>query len=158
MNFLDSGLGVFAKRDIEFLEIVDLYNGFRFNRIQHAQFLHNCSKHYDDKVCIKYSIQGCHNELMLDFSPFFADLQQYNATVAHLANCGIDPHTNAKLAWFEHPRFGHIRAHVATKNIARGEEIFLDYKYQNKAEETDYFPWYFEAKKKSLEAENGAAN
>ena len=37
--------------------------------------------------------------------------------------------TNVEFGYVFHPRFGHIRSVVATKAIAKKEELFLDYGY-----------------------------
>ena len=61
-----------------------------------------------------------------------------------MANNNFGYLSNAKFGGFEHPRFGTITCIFSTKTIEKGDEIFVDYNFdQNCPVIRRLAPWYF---------------
>ena len=82
----------------------------------------------------------------------FAPLQTYSVTPGHFVNCGFGSDANAELVDFHHPRFGLVAAVRAIRDIKRGEEVLVDYGYEEGEEGRE---WYFEAKKEYQDRAKG---
>jgi len=91
------GEGLYAKRDIEYKEVVALYNGIKFKSSTYA------SEHMPRS---DYRIR-LNGDLDMDIPKGYHLTSQYSATLAHKANHSFVP--NCEWTLFEHPRFGLIR-------------------------------------------------
>ena len=58
------------------------------------------------------------------------DIVNYRATLGHKVNHSFIKN-NTKFGWAYSPRFGHCRSIVATRNIRKGEELWINYGYSD---------------------------
>ena len=65
---------------------------------------------------------------MINVPPEYWSIVNYRATLAHKINHSFN-NSNTEFGSVIHPRFGPIRSAFATKDIERGEELFIDYGY-----------------------------
>ena len=146
----NSGHGIFTKRDVKEDEILAFYNGFRFiGKLEQELHKKKCENETEgeteeirSKKCAKYRISNYLGDL-IDIPPYLDDINLYNATLAQKVNNKFKPFINAAFGNIEHPRFGAIVTVWAIKDIKAGEEIFLNYGYNAKAESTrELFSWY----------------
>jgi histone-lysine N-methyltransferase SETD7 len=75
----------------------------------------------------------------LDVPPPYDDKNYYCATLGHKANHDIRSRRNASYDRAWHPRFGDIRCIRAVKDIAKDEEILVDYTY-SKEDQPEWWP------------------
>eukprot|EP00762_Andalucia_godoyi_P002265 ANDGO_07544.mRNA.1 Histone-lysine N-methyltransferase SETD7 len=125
-----SGEGLFAKVALKTGDVCSYYNGrlvpdreiesWDYDRAKNVISLHD-----DDED--------------LDVPVPFDSTSYYRASLGHKANHAPKKSMmNAKYGRVWHPRFGHIRCVQAIKDIAKDEEILVDYMYRDK----DIPPWY----------------
>lgn len=109
------GEGLFAVRDIKKKEIVALYSGIKVKTSTYA------SEHMPRS---DYRIR-LNGDIDMDIPKGYHLTSQYCATLAHKSNHSFTP--NGEWSLFEHPRFGLVRSITAMKDIAKGEEILVNY-------------------------------
>ena len=126
------GEGSFAKRDIPSGQLCALYSGMLVPHYivdrRRWEFNDNTIEADD-----KYSI---------DVPPDCIDRKNYWASLGHKANHSFEP--NAKYMHLYHPKFGDIMSVISIKNIAKDEEIVVNYGY---AAHSRGPKWFREAKK-----------
>ena len=72
------------------------------------------------------------------------NISAFRHSLGHKINHSFK-YNNTKFGYAFHPRFGNVRAIIASKNITKGEELLTDYEY---VLGTDVPPWYSELYKK----------
>ena len=68
-------------------------------------------------------------KIMLDIPDTYRSIKAYRTTLGHKVNHKFDVDTNVEFDFVEHPVFGVIVCHIATKDIEANEELFVDYGY-----------------------------
>ena len=118
----NSGDGLFAKCDIEKGTIVAFYNGVRLP--------YRVGGPKDEWETSGYKIYINADYISgerMDIPEEYIDSANYKATLGHKLNHSF--RANCEEWFFFHPRFDLIPAHRAKRDIAKGEELFLDYGY-----------------------------
>ena len=77
----------------------------------------------------KYLIGSAEKAVMMNIPEAYWKIERYRATLGHKMNHSFK-FAKAQMAHAYHPRFGDIRVYYATSNIAKGEEIFVNYGYR----------------------------
>lgn len=110
------GDGLFARVFRPKGAVLSFYNGIRLNTS--SLLLEQRFGHSDYRIRL-------HAEADLDIPKGFEDLNAYSTTLGHKANHSFSPNTE----WIvvEHPRFGLIRGLRAIQDIAKDEEILVNY-------------------------------
>lgn len=103
------------------------------------------------------------DDWMIDVPPALTSIIKFRATLGHKVqrynwyfcvlsnwfNLQINhkfKDYNAEFVYLKHPVFGNVRGLAAVQNIAKNEEIFVDYQYDLKYDDTPQ--WYRESYKK----------
>ena len=74
------------------------------------------------------------------------DIVTYRATLGHKVNHSFTK-KNTMFGWAYSPRFGHCRSIIATRDIRKDEELWINYNYKD----MDNAPqWYFDTYVKEL--------
>ena len=110
-----AGEGLFAKEDLPAKTIIALFAGVKLKTSTLAA---------QNRARSDYRIR-LNADLDLDIPHECLSTSVYKATLAHKANHSFVP--NATFDLMEHPRFGLIRALSSTVDIAKDEEILVNY-------------------------------
>ena len=78
------------------------------------------------------------SDLCIDLPTGYRTVQKYRSTLGHKINHSFIG-TNIYWGFVRHPSFGPIVSLMASKPITKGEELFINYKYELE----DAPPWYF---------------
>ena len=70
----------------------------------------------------------------------------YRATLGHKTNHSFTK-KNVKFGWTYNPRFGHCRSIVATRNIKKHEELWVNYGYEDMENAPQ---WYIDVHKREI--------
>ena len=115
-----AGEGLFAKKCLSENVIVSFYNGVRLT--------------HDEVDSRDWSLNGCtialDDEVVLDVPKEYAKLENYCATLGHKANHSSTP--NCEYVFYDHPRFGEIKAIKTICNVLKDGELTCDYAYYHK--------------------------
>ncbi|XP_059084451.1 uncharacterized protein LOC131881575 [Tigriopus californicus] len=156
-NVHGGGEGVFAVRDVPSDQIFCLYSGFIYRNREEkelfaAQYTMNESLSADmRRHGTKYSIIVLYSLAQLQIPWEVDQPESWHPTMGAKINADFpERHQNAVFDGFEHPRFGLIVAVRATKDIRQGQEILVDYGYQEAPFPADFL-WYHQAKKEYLQ-------
>lgn len=72
------------------------------------------------------------NNVALDVTPEMRSLSKYCASLGHFANhCKTAEKRNCAYADTFHPRFGHISSVKTTREVQAGEELLVDYMFND---------------------------
>jgi hypothetical protein len=146
----EAGEGLFATRIIRKGDLVSLFSGSVSTKPEQDELSMKCQTALRNKVpnpkrtCTKYIITtmlGTNIDIPFEVEKMLL----YKATSGWKVNNNFAPYANAKFGSMEHPRTGMMANLVALKDIARDEEIFVDYGYSEEVK--DIFHWYFNHKK-----------
>ena len=152
----NSGKGLFANRFMEKGTLASIYTGYRYltkDEIEtyRDRYMGNVSLSDDDRRrALKYSINlgstgaSMHIPIELTNGPEL-DLPTFGAMV----NCGFEPNCNFHV--LEHPIWGTIEGVFTMRDVAKGEELLVDYGYSPLEFPYDYL-WYHKAKKEFMES------
>ena len=78
------------------------------------------------------------DNVTLHIPPEFSDTGRYQATLGHKMNHKFPPENNCRFAGTDSARFGLIMSVVTTRDVRRGEELFVNYNYPSNTN----LPWY----------------
>ena len=76
----------------------------------------------------KNLIRTSESSVFMNIPDDYWEISRYRATLGHKMNHSFK-FAKAQMTHAKHPRFGDIRAYYATSNIAKGEEILVNYGY-----------------------------
>jgi len=120
------GEGIFAVRDIPSGSLASIYNGVRYPLT--CFLAKDCDTDEEIYERLSYNIHMPQDaEFFLDIPVKFRETSNYCATLGHKVNHSFHP--NCEFSTLYHPRFGRVRSVVTTKNVKKGEELFVDYGY-----------------------------
>ncbi|KND04419.1 uncharacterized protein SPPG_00148 [Spizellomyces punctatus DAOM BR117] len=142
-HIVDAGEGLFAKRDLMYGEVAAFYSGLRLTlaEVEARGWDHNAnaiSMGPDNESDNEQDEMGFEpgEDLEPDQSwggvidvPYrYSQTSQYAATLGHKANHSFTQ-PNCKYEWYIHPRFGNIRCIQTITYVRAGEEILVNYDY-----------------------------
>ena len=130
-----NGDGVFARRKFHSGDLVSYFNGIKTT--EKKMFHDNMTDREVDHVGMYYfglgggapRIYNVPKKIMLDIPDPYRSIKFYRTTLGHKVNHKFDVDTNVEFDFVEHPVFGVIVCHIATKDIEVDEELFVNYGY-----------------------------
>ena len=120
----DAGEGLYAKRNVGNGELISFYNGIRLQKRKNGHKQNGFKKWSEFRIALS-------NSEDLDVPSEYTSVERYRATLGHKACHSFGDKSNSKFENFYHPRFGHIMALVASRDIAAAEEILVNYRYKD---------------------------
>ena len=122
--------GVFAKRDINKGELVLYYSGLFWNDSVQALYTRNTyhNQTWEEYWDIFRNLMSFDGPMKIHIPEPYWSISNFRATLGHKVNHSFKYQKTAYGKVF-HPRFGNIRSVYSTKDIKRGEEIFVNYGY-----------------------------
>ena len=119
-DIANAGEGVFAKKYLKENMVVSFYNGIRLSHEEvdgRDWSLNECTITLDDRVVL--DVPQCYNQL-----------DNYCATLGHKVNHLSSP--NCEYTFYDHPRFGEIKAIRTLGDVSKDCELTCDYAYNHK--------------------------
>ncbi len=130
------GEGLFAKRFIPNGRTFAYYGGLIFNVSEQAVYTDNMTKRDYERV--HKNVITLTDDLWMNLPFEWWTLDKYRASLAHKVNHSFKK-ANCQFNTAFNPRFGVVRGVEATRDIQKGEQIFVEYGYPI---EDLYPPWY----------------
>lgn len=112
-----AGEGLFAKCDIEMGTVLCFYNGIRLEAGSEDDTGHGLDEY---RIVLDATTD-------LSIPAGMTSLKEYAGSLGHKVCHSFTP--NTEFDTFYHPRFGNVRCLASIRNISKGEEITVNYRY-----------------------------
>jgi len=138
------GQGLFAKRKIRAGETAAYYSGLVFNVTRDPIYHENQTSDEMFRVHKNVIAMTHDHHVLVNVPPDYWPLEKYRATLGHKVNHSFLRH-NCHFNTVYHPRYGLVRGLEASRDIARGEELLVNYRYPLEEEGGPPPRWFYEA-------------